>query len=152
MMKNLLVATILFSLLFLACDKEGEIFEEDDSVEEIETFEESEVNIPIVNFNETYQVEIQEDVIYAEGLSHDSLNSENAVAIPLKLDIYTPVNDIDNRPLFMFIHGGAFENGTKQQAAIKNIAQFYSSRGWVFLPLTIVYWVIMEQFQQSGQI
>lgn len=35
----------------------------------------------------------------------------------------------------MFIHGGAFQNGSKQQYAIKNIANYYASKGWVFVSI-----------------
>ena len=100
--------------------------------EEEETLKASNATIPVVKQAATYQVNVELDVIYAEGLSHESLNSANATAIPLKLDLYTPSNDLDNRPLFMFIHGGAFANGSKRQSAIINMAQFYASRGWVF--------------------
>ena len=44
---------------------------------------------------------------YAEGLSHDD-SSTSSFAIPLKLDVYSPVNTATNRPVFMFIHGGGF--------------------------------------------
>lgn len=92
-------------------------------------------DIPRVNAVATYEVLFEEDIEYAEGLSHTSLNSPNSTAIPLKLDVYSPVNEANNRPLFMFIHGGAFANGSKQQFAIRNIADFYASRGWVFVSI-----------------
>lgn len=111
--------SLIYSVLLLACS------EEDDVTVTAPT-------TPMVTEAETYQVNIQEDIIYAEGLINDSLNSQNVMSAPLLLDLYTPVNESENRPLFMFIHGGAFKNGSKKQAAIINIAKFYASRGWVF--------------------
>lgn len=35
----------------------------------------------------------------------------------------------------MFIHGGAFKDGSKEQPAIVDIARFYASRGWVFISI-----------------
>ena len=116
----LLALTILF---FAACN-------EDDS-----TITPSLDNTPVVQQNATYAVDFEEDIVYAEGLSHESLNSTNSTVIPLKLDVYTPVNTLENRPLFMFIHGGAFAHGSKQQFAIRNIADFFASRGWVFVSI-----------------
>lgn len=95
----------------------------------------SQNEIPTVQSTPTYKVIIHEDVIYAEGLSHESVNSANATTIPLKLDIYVPDNNIDNRPLYMFIHGGGFAGGSKQQARIINLANYYTSRGWVFISI-----------------
>ena len=95
----------------------------------------TEQTIPGVTEAAFYQVNIEENIIYAEGLSHESLNSENYTTMPLKLDVYTPINDKINRPVFMFIHGGAFANGSKKQAAIVNIANYFASRGWVFVAI-----------------
>ncbi|MEN1786083.1 MAG: alpha/beta hydrolase fold domain-containing protein, partial [Bacteroidota bacterium] len=92
-------------------------------------------NVPTVQADSTFEVITENDIIYAEGLSHDSLNSISATAIPLKLDVYYPNNTSQNRPAFMFIHGGAFEFGSKQQAAIVKMAKFYAARGWVFISI-----------------
>ena len=88
--------------------------------------------IPQVTQEASYDINFEEDIVYAQGLRHESWNSANSYAIPLTMDVYAPVNESTNRPLFMFIHGGAFENGSKQQYAIRNIANFFTSRGWVF--------------------
>lgn len=67
-------------------------------------------NNPIVKADSTYNVLIEEGITYAEGLSHDG-QSPSTVAIPLKLDVYAPDNDSENRPVYMFIHGGSFKGG-----------------------------------------
>ncbi|MEL6973110.1 MAG: alpha/beta hydrolase [Bacteroidota bacterium] len=119
-MKSILIPFAVAMLLLTACSKDDNPINNPlDSV-------------PVIQQTATYEVNFEDDLIYAEGLSHESLNSTNSAAIPLKLDIYSPVNQVENRPLFMFIHGGAFANGSKQQWAIRNIADYYASRGWVF--------------------
>ena len=65
-----------------------------------------------------------------------ALFSENATAVDLLIDAYIPDNDSDNRPAFMFIHGGGFVSGDKQNSAITNLADFYSSRGWAFFSIS----------------
>ncbi|SEB52080.1 Prolyl oligopeptidase family protein [Tenacibaculum sp. MAR_2009_124] len=90
---------------------------------------------PIVKSNATYNVIFEENIKYAEGLSHNNVNSSDASIMPLYLDIYTPNNTIENRPLFMFIHGGGFSGGSKQSEQIINMGNYYASRGWVFVSI-----------------
>jgi len=98
-------------------------------------FEQTNQNeIPEVQCDSTYIVILEEDITYAEGLSHDG-TSPTTFAIPLKLDVYAPDNDLENRPVYMFIHGGAFSGGTKTQEAIVNQAHYFASRGWVFVSI-----------------
>ena len=109
----------LMIMLFLtACNKDNDNITPD-------------TNIPVVTQNATYEVIVTENIIYAEGLSHDSLNSVNATAFPLFMDSYVPVNNSQNRPLLMLIHGGAFTGGTKQQEALVEMANYYAARGFV---------------------
>ena len=72
--------------------------------------------------------------IYAEGLAHTN-TSASAFPIPLKLDIYYPDNNLGNRPVYMFIHGGGFRGGTKTKPEIVSMANYYASRGWVFISI-----------------
>lgn len=91
--------------------------------------------IPEVKKDSTYKVLIESDIIYGQGLSHVSTNSANATTMPLKLDIYSPENNIKNRPAFLFIHGGGFVGGSKKQKHIIRLANYYTSRGWVFISI-----------------
>lgn len=88
-------------------------------------------NRPIVKQDATYEVIVTEDLIYAEGLSHDSLNSINSSVMPLLMDSYVPNNNSQNRPLLMLIHGGGFIGGTKQQEPLVAMANYYAARGFV---------------------
>jgi len=121
-MKRLL-ALIAFSLsLATACEESDMISDTTDGV-------------PIVTANATFEVTVTEDIVYAEGFSHEIINSADPTLLPLYLDIYTPNNDMDNRPVFMFIHGGGFSGGSKQQSQIVEWADFFASRGWVFVSI-----------------
>ena len=112
-------ASLLIMVSLISCDKD------DDNIVTPES------SSPKVKLNATYEVNITEDITYAEGLSHDSWNSANNSVIPLEMDSYVPDNDLQNRPLLMLIHGGAFYGGSKQQDALVNMANYYASRGFV---------------------
>ncbi|MBI9072976.1 MAG: alpha/beta hydrolase [Melioribacteraceae bacterium] len=114
-----IVLPIVFALGVFAC--------------EVVNASETEGNIPVIKSDSTYKVIVEHDLVYAEGLSHKSINSADAETMPLKMDIYVPDNDIKNRPVFMFIHGGGFSGGSKQQGQIIRWANHYTSRGWVFI-------------------
>ena len=117
MMKQIL-ATLLIMVCLISCDKDND------------NISPPVISAPIVKLNATYEVNITEDITYAEGLSHDSWNSANTSVVPLLMDSYVPDNDLQNRPLLMLIHGGAFYGGSKQQEELVNMANYYASRGF----------------------
>ena len=111
----------IFGLVFLtACSKDDPLPTRNDT--------------PVVQTESTYAVLKQVDITYAEGLSHDD-SSTSSFAIPLKLDVYSPVNTATNRPVFMFIHGGGFTGGVKDGPEMVAMANYYASRGWVFISI-----------------
>ena len=101
---------LLIMVSLISCDKD------DNNIITPET------SVPTVKLNATYEVTIREDITYAEGLSHDSLNSINSSVMPLLMDSYVPNNNSQNRPVLMLIHGGAFVGGTKQQEPLVDMA------------------------------
>lgn len=86
---------------------------------------------PSVTKQATYDVLIQKDITYAQGLSHLSWESPSSRVKDLKMDAYIPVNSSKNRPAIMLIHGGGFVGGYKEQKAIVNLANYFAARGWV---------------------
>lgn len=112
-------ASLLIMACLISCDKD------DDNINPPIT------SAPTVKLNTTYEVNITEDITYAEGLSHDSWNSANTSVVPLFMDSYVPDNNLQNRPLLMLIHGGGFSGGSKQQEALVATAIYYASRGFV---------------------
>lgn len=112
---------IIFAvLLFTACNKDEPIGSNNE--------------LPVVQAESTYTVSKDENITFADGLGHDDL-STTPFAIPLKLDVYFPDNTSDNRPVFMFIHGGGFTGGIKHKPEIVEMANYYASRGWVFVSI-----------------
>lgn len=87
---------------------------------------------PVVSSAPSYGVLLDSDVVYANGLGHDN-SSSSPFAQPQFLDVYHPDNDSENRPVFMFIHGGGFKGGTKTKPEIVEMADYFGSRGWVFV-------------------
>lgn len=90
---------------------------------------------PVVQTRATFGVRVTDDLEYARGLSHESINSSDATAIPLKLDVYAPDQTSKNRPAFLFIHGGGFYGGSKKQPQVVKWAHYFASRGWVFISI-----------------
>jgi|TARA_Y100000385_G_C13009191_1_gene600855 acetyl esterase/lipase len=119
-MNKIAYLTIFTVLIFTACNKDEPIA--------------SGNGIPVVKAESSYTVLTDEDITYAKGLSHNA-SSTTPFSIPLKLDVYTPDNNSENRPVFMFIHGGGFTGGTKTKPEIVEMANYYASRGWVFVSI-----------------
>ncbi len=86
---------------------------------------------PSVTLDATYDVVVEADIVYAEGLAH-SPTSDTPSAISLLLDVYTPDTDTTDRPMLVFIHGGGFTGGTKTKPEIVEMGEYFASRGWVF--------------------
>ena len=119
-MNKVAYLTVLAILLFAACNKDEPISQDN--------------GISVVKAESSYTVLKDEDITFAEGLSHDNLSS-TPFAIPIKLDVYFPNNNSRNRPVFMFIHGGGFIGGIKHKPEIVEMANYYASRGWVFISI-----------------
>ena len=120
-MKKPLYAILIVLIIFSGCDKEKEVIILDNQ-------------IPLVKADSSYNIIKEEDVIYANGLSHNE-SSTAPFSIPLKLDIYYPNNNSANRPVYMFVHGGGFTGGIKHKPEIIDMANYYASRGWVFVSI-----------------
>lgn len=115
------VCLFLFSIILFSACKENEPTEPSNG-------------IPVVKAESTYQVLSHEDVVYTNGLGLTN-SSTSSIPVPLELDVYYPENNLTNRPVYMFIHGGGFQGGTKTKPEIINMANYYASRGWVFVSI-----------------
>ena len=100
--------------------------------DEVSSGEISDKDTPVVKAEPSYAVVKEQDITYATGLSHDE-TSTTSFAVPLKLDVYYPDNEATSRPVFMFIHGGGFTGGVKDGPEMVEMANYYASRGWVFV-------------------
>lgn len=117
----------IFAVLWTLMMTQGCTLEIEDDVSQVD-------GMPTVKADATYSVNIDEDISYANGLAHD-LSSHTPSSTPLLLDVYYPNTSLTNRPVYMFIHGGGFKGGTKTKPEIIDMANYYASRGWVFVSI-----------------
>ena len=80
----------------------------------------------------TFEVVATEDVVYAQGLSHDTWGSDAVETMDLLLDVYEPVRSDDAvMPAIVMIHGGGFTGGSKSTRWISQWGPWFAERGWV---------------------
>lgn len=120
-MKKIIFLFLKITMLLTACNKTDYVVNSEEST-------------PVVKQVSTFPVFIDQDIQYAQGLGYDD-SSTSSFPIPLKLDIYYPDNEVTNRPVIMFIHGGSFMGGSKLKPEIVDMANYYVSRGWVFVSI-----------------
>lgn len=72
-------------------------------------------------------IAVEKDVVFGSSVNE---KGENEI---LKLDIYTPKNDLlENRPVILWIHGGGFTYGNnKSQKYIVEMASRFAKKGYV---------------------
>lgn len=95
-----------------------------------------------------YEVEVTSDVVYAraEGywtelavakkeagkvFSQGYMKSFRKRDLDLELDLYRPAGAEGGRPLILFIHGGAFYIGHKDEPAYVDFCNYFASKGYV---------------------
>ena len=87
--------------------------------------------VPTVMADSTYAIVVDTAIVYAQGLSHETLNSDTSTTMPLLLDAYVPQGAGDNRPAIVVIHGGGFTGGSRSGWRPVSQAEYFASRGWV---------------------
>ena len=65
--------------------------------------------------------------VFTEGYVHSFIRKR----LPLTLDLYRPKGLNSRRPLILFLHGGAFYVGDKQEPAYKDFCEYFASLGYV---------------------
>ena len=89
------------------------------------------VGVPVVTADSTYGITVDTAIVYAQGLSHETLNSAASTTMPLLLDAYVPQGAGENRPAIVVIHGGGFTGGSRSGGRPVALAEYFASRGWV---------------------
>ena len=117
-MNNPMLPILLAVLICTACNKDETITPQNGT--------------PIVTAEASYSIIVDSDITYAKGLSYER---GTVLEKELQLDVYHPDNNANNRPVYMFVHGGGFTGGDKQKGSITDIADYYASRGWVFVSI-----------------
>ncbi|MFC3747752.1 alpha/beta hydrolase fold domain-containing protein [Paenibacillus sp. GCM10012306] len=81
---------------------------------------------PVQYLTPAYEVDVKRDILYA------TKKNETEAEEGLKLDLYQPTGDNNKlRPVFVFIHGGGYSGGGKEDAA--DFATAMAKRGYVVL-------------------
>ena len=80
-------------------------------------------NAPSVWADSTFEVLIEDNVVYGAGLSHDGWGGTVIDTIALELDVYAPDNQEEGRPALVIIHGGGFFGGSNEQGIACGIVQ-----------------------------
>lgn len=71
-------------------------------------------------------LDVSTDVEYGSNLNNQGNNT------PLLVDIYEPAGDSEtSRPLIIFMHGGTFIAGAKDEADVKPLAEMFAKKGYV---------------------
>jgi acetyl esterase/lipase len=86
---------------------------------------------PDITAKQTYEVKVEQDIVYGKALSHKTWNSEQTEEIDLLLDVYQPIGIQSKRPVIFLFHGGGFIDGNKQNNDIVNSANFFATRGFI---------------------
>jgi len=94
----------------------------------------SDTTAPSVQRNSTYTVS-KTTHVYAQALSHSNWGTATTTVIDLSLDLFLPENAPTNRPAMILIHGGGFYTGSKEDTNIVEMANYFSSRGWVCISI-----------------
>lgn len=77
-------------------------------------------------------IAIDRDVVYGVGFVEDPAGPGTYTTKNLLLDAYYPVDDSGtDKPAIILIHGGTFQEGSKEKEEIVEFAQYFARRGFV---------------------
>ncbi len=87
---------------------------------------------PEVRAKATYTVKRARALVYARGIVNSNWGASAGKEVDLLLDLFTPEgHNTGLRPGILFIHGGGFKGGTRNQSALVDQASYLAARGWV---------------------
>lgn len=98
-----------------------------------------------------YLNEIFDSLTLIQNVSYGNAINASGQSQNLKLDIYMPKNDTaTNRPLIIWMHGGSFVSGSKDNPEIVPFAERFAKRG--FVCASIQYRLGLDGFPPNQQI
>lgn len=78
-----------------------------------------------------FEYEVIHDIVYGRGLRRMSWGEPGGDIMDLRLEAYLPLTQSpDLTPAMMIFHGGGFQGGDKDYPQMREIADYYASRGW----------------------
>ena len=88
--------------------------------------------------NEYPELPANKTYTYGKGIRYSGV--ANTAQTNLQLDVYKASNaPSEERPAFMFIHGGSFDSNStlaRKSCDIRKMAYYFASRGWVFISIS----------------
>jgi predicted esterase len=79
-----------------------------------------------------YRDLIFDEVTKTSGITYRTAVTQQSTTVTLQLDVYRPTGDeIAERPLVVFVHGGGFSGGTRTSTEIVDQATTLARRGYV---------------------
>ncbi len=98
-----------------------------------------------------YLDEIFDSLTVIKDVSYGNATNASGQSQNLKLDIYMPKNDTaTHRPLIIWMHGGSFVSGSKDNAEIVPFAERFAKRG--FVCASVQYRLGLDGFPPNQQI
>jgi dienelactone hydrolase len=79
----------------------------------------------------SYDVELVKDVTYGLGYVANPAEPGSYELKPLLLDVYRPEGADESRPAVLLVHGGSFNEGSKEKEEIVDLADYLAAHGYV---------------------
>ena len=100
--------------------------------DDVESDTQPPIEVGSVSRDKRFDVEVTEDVVFAQGLTHTSWGAPDPTTMDLLLDVYRPIRENPPpMPVAVVIHGGGFRGGTHKHRALSEMAMHFAERGWV---------------------
>jgi carboxylesterase type B len=79
-----------------------------------------------------FDTEIFQNIVTTSNVTFGSSISSSGAPTTLTLDVYEPANDtMTERPLIVWVHGGSFVGGTKNDPDVTSLCEHFAKRGYV---------------------
>ena len=83
-------------------------------------------------FSGRFDTEVFSSVDTTRDIVYGSNNDYNGQPLTLTMDVYEPSNDtMQQRPLIVWVHGGSFLSGTKDDVDVDSLCVHFAKRGYV---------------------
>jgi para-nitrobenzyl esterase len=88
-------------------------------------------------WNGRYEESIFSQIDIKKNITYSIAPNANNIPIKVLMDMYLPANDtLQNRPLIIFMHGGAYWTGTKDYQSQIELGKVFAKRGYAFCSAT----------------
>lgn len=79
-------------------------------------------------------LQVEKDVVYGVGYARESVDSDWYLK-DLLLDVYKTDDTSSPKPAVVVVHGGSFNEGSKEKEEIVSLARYLAHRGYVVFPI-----------------